>query len=238
MSYINMDHAGWVERNIAAHKRQKPTARDKRNAAERRGWLAAPDQLNPFQRRAFDILGIVGGGIYNAPIGWDGLFWHPRFITCSWRNGFGTFDFADLTLFVFLCHEARVRGHIGPSGPGLLEVALHEREATGPMMKHHPSLDEAIAEWRGSFPADHPIVYRDKPIPEPAKSIDPDQTTAGGVLIPSMAAEQSGEQEAGAMPAASASAAASPALLAPAEPAAVEGGCGHAPEVFSEGGAR
>lgn len=235
MSYIHMDHAGWVESSIAASKRQKPTARDKRNAAQHKGWFAAPDQLNPFQRRAFDILGIIGGGIYNAPIGWDGLIWHPKFIICTWRKGFGTFDFSDLTRFVFLCHEARIRGHIGPSGPGLLEVALHERSADGAFSQRHPNLDEAIAEWRASFPIDHPIVYCDKPIPEPAESFDPVQAATGGVLIPSMVAEQSGEQEAGEMPVASASAAADPALPAPVEPAAVEVGCGQAPETSSEG---
>lgn len=164
MSYINMDHAGWVENNIAASKRQKPTARDKRHAAEHRGWYAAPDKLNPFQRRAFDILGIVGNGIYNAPIGWEGLTWHPQFIICSWRKGFGTFDFNELTHFVFLCHEARIRGHIGWSGPRLLEVALHERAAAGSMSQRHPNLDEALAAWRDVFPADHPLVYRTPPV--------------------------------------------------------------------------
>lgn len=161
MSYVNMDHAAWVESNIAASKRQKPTARDKRHAAEHRGWFAAPDKLTPFQRRAFDILGIVGNGIYNAPIGWDGLMWHPRFIICSWRKGFGTFDFSELTRFVFLCHEARVRGHIGPSGPGLLEVALHERAAKGAYSQRHPGLQEAVNAWRDEFPVNHSIVYRD-----------------------------------------------------------------------------
>lgn len=168
MSYINMDHAGWVESNIAASKRKKPSASDKRKAADGRGWYAAPDTLNPFQRRAFTILGIVGGGIYNAPIGWDGLVWDSRYIICSWRKGFGTFDFSDLTHFVFLCHEARIRGHIGPSGPGLLEVALHERVSLGDMSRRHPNLDEAIAEWRASFPANHSAVYSE---PEPAPEL-------------------------------------------------------------------
>lgn len=154
-----MDHAGWVESNIAASKRQKPTARDRRYAAEHRGWHAAPDKLNPFQRRAFDILGIVGGGIYNAPIGWESLVWHPKFIICSWRNTLGTFDFSNLTSFVFLCHEARIRGHIGWSGPRLLEVALHERAAIGPIRLRHPNLDEAISEFRSWFGAKHPINY-------------------------------------------------------------------------------
>ena len=67
------------------------------------------------------------------------------------------------------------------------------------------------------------------PIPEPADGADPDHVAAGGVLIPSMAAKQSGEFEAGETTTASARAASSPALRAPADPDAVEGGCGHTP---------
>lgn len=158
MSYFNMDHAGWVQRNIAAYKKHKPTAADRRSAAEHKGWFAAPDELNPFQRRAFDILGIVGGGIYNAPIAWRSIVWHPRFIIVKWRNNLATWDFCQLTRFVFLCHEARIRGGIAASMREL-EVALHERVAEGPISLRHPNLDEAVAAWREEFPATHSIIY-------------------------------------------------------------------------------
>lgn len=161
MSYINMDHADWVERNIAASKKTPPNAKERRMASDRRGWHAAPDILNPFQRRAFDILGIVGGGIYNAPICWDGLYWSQRSVIMSWCNGFGTFDFNGLTLFVLLCHEARIRGHISPKSHRCLEVSLHERAATGSMDARHPSLPEMIAGWMKQFPQQHSIRYRD-----------------------------------------------------------------------------
>jgi hypothetical protein len=65
---------------------------------------------------------------------------------------------------------------------------------------------------------------RPERIPEPAESGDPDQNVAGGPLErPSMAAEQSGEQDAGETTEAGASGSSSPALLAPVDPAAVEG---------------
>lgn len=160
MSYINMDHSGWVERNIAASKRQKQTARDKRNAAEHKGWFAAPDQLNPFQCRAFDILGIIGNGIYNAPISWETVYWDRRLVAVSWSHHLGTFDFTALTRFVFLCHEARIRGEISPKGFQHVEIMLSERAAAGGNSQRHPNLDEAIAEWREEFPADHRLIYR------------------------------------------------------------------------------
>ncbi len=72
------------------------------------------------------------------------------------------------------------------------------------------------------------------PSREPAKGYDPDQNATGGVVIPSMAAEQSGESEAGEIDAAGAWASQSLALRALAEPAAVKVGCGQAPEsIFS-----
>lgn len=160
MSYINMDHAGWVERNIAASRKNKPTAKERRMARDRRGWHAAPDALNSFQRRAFDILGIVGSGIYNAPIFWDGLIWAPRYIICSWRNGLGTFDFNELTTFVLLCHETRIRGHISAKTHRHIEIALHERVATGSMGNRHPDINEMLDGWRKVFPQDHSIRYR------------------------------------------------------------------------------
>jgi len=162
MSYVNMDHAGWVQQNIAAAK-PRATKGEKRKAAEHsKGWAAAPDELNEFQTRAINILGIVGGGIYNAPIAWDSVYWRPRTIACSWYKGFGTFDFSEMTRFVFLCHEARIRGHIGPLAPRYLTVTLTERDAEGEMNARHPNLDEALARWREEFPADHSIVYRAK----------------------------------------------------------------------------
>lgn len=160
MSYINMDHAGWVEKNIAASKRHPTKAELRKAKEEHRGWAAAPDTLNDFQRRAFTILGIVGGGIYNAPISWKTLYWQPRVLICAWHKGFGTFDFSDLTRFVFLCHEARIRGYIGPLSHGHLEVILSERKADGSVNERHPSLDEAIAEWCADFPADHSVIFR------------------------------------------------------------------------------
>lgn len=156
-----MDHVGWVERNIAANKRQKATARDKRNAADHKGWFAAPDQLNPFQRRAFSILGIIGNGIYNAPISWDGVYWDKRLIAVGWRNSLGTFDFTALTRFVFLCHEARIRGEISPKGFRHVEITLSERIATGANSQRHPGLQEAVNTWREEFPPDHMVVYRE-----------------------------------------------------------------------------
>lgn len=161
MSYINMDHAAWVQDRINGSK-PRATKGDKRKAQEHScGWAAAPDDLNDFQKRAFNILGIAGGGIYNAPIAWDSLYWRPQAIGCSWRGGLATFDFDALTMFVLLCHEARIRGEVSPLSPSYLRISLHARVADGSVGKRHPDLDEVVADWCAGFPAAHSIVYRE-----------------------------------------------------------------------------
>ena len=159
MSYINMDHAIWVARQIAAHQETKPTAAQRRAMADSKGWHAAPPLLTHFQQRAFDILGIVGNGIYNAPIAWARVTWFPTQVIVPWRNGLGTWDFMELTRLVFLCHQARIRGYIEPGAPRYLNIVLSERSHEGGMARQHPNLDEATAAWLKEMPPDHPIIY-------------------------------------------------------------------------------
>ena len=77
-------------------------------------------------------------------------------------------------------------------------------------------------------------------IPESADGVDPDRNAAGGVLIPSMVEERSGEQEAEQPTTVSAGAPPVAALPAPADPAAVEGANedahSHAPPAVLPGG--
>lgn len=139
------------------------------NVEEFQTWgPAAPEELNDFHKRAFTVLGIVGGGIYNAPFSWDSVYWAPNAIGVSWFKSLATYDFRDLTRFVLLCHEARIRGEISSLAPQYLRIMLHQRGVEGGMARRHPNLEEALAEWRAEFPADHPLVYRD-PIAESAQ---------------------------------------------------------------------
>lgn len=168
MSYNTMDHAGWVERNIAAAK----DIAGKKRRDNTKGWAAAPDKLNDFQAKVMDILGIVGGGIYNAPIAWDAIQWKgwAGGVAVPWRSGnsFATFDSAPLTRFVFLCHEARIRGEIRIHSPNHFLLCFWPRVAEGGVGERHPSLDEAVAGFREYLPADHRIIYRASETEAPA----------------------------------------------------------------------
>jgi hypothetical protein len=160
MGYQNMDHASWVESNIAASKRVATNLKRRTKRSDNtKGFSAAPDTLSEFQAKVFDILGMVGGGIYNAPIAWESIQWGSIGISIPWDQPLATWDFQQLTMLVFLCHEARIRCSIKPHGPRCLLLAFHQREAGDEFSRRHPNLDEAVAAFREYLPEQHRIIH-------------------------------------------------------------------------------
>lgn len=155
MSYAAMDHAQWVSSNILPYQKRKP------------GQPRMPEQLTEFMARVIDICGMVGGGIYNAPINWDKVDfgvhakpgWGRMFV--PWRDGrLATFDGHQLTLLVMLCHEARIRCEVQARSWGHLLLSFHERGHDGGTAARHPGIDEAVAAFRRYLPEDHRVIYR------------------------------------------------------------------------------
>lgn len=152
-TYQFMDHAKWMESNNRALNRQN---------ANRKGFRRLPEELTDFQKRVVDIVGMVGGGIYNAPISTK-VDWEYGYngVAFTWYREMASFDFNQLTLLVFLCHEARIRCQVESAGPKLLRLSFWQRKATGDMAVRHPNLEEAVANFREYLPADHRIIYRE-----------------------------------------------------------------------------
>lgn len=158
MSYVTMDHAGWVEENNrCARKGTKKPRSD-----SRKGPHAAPEKLTVFQATVMDILGMVGGGIYNAPIVWDRVEWGGFGLGVPWRatGGLATFDSDNLTRLVLLCHAARIRCSIRPHGFGHFLLFFTPREEAGRLHVRHPNVEEMVARFRAYLPEDHRITYR------------------------------------------------------------------------------
>jgi hypothetical protein len=163
MSYAHADHAGWVQANIAHGKKTSGKPRRDQYGFVK-GWHGAPDTLTDFQAKVMDILGMVYGGIYNAPIAWDAVQW------CGWGGDaigvpvgdrdLATFDGSALTRLVFLCHEARIRCEVRVNGPRGFLLAFWQRVAEGGTATRHPNIEEAVTAFREYLPADHRIVYR------------------------------------------------------------------------------
>jgi hypothetical protein len=137
--YASFDHAGWVAR----HTGQEPS---------------------PLGSKVADILGIAGGGIYNAPLNHGRVDWtDERVVSVVWQSELATFDAGGLSLLVFLCHEARIRCAIEGCGPRLMRLRFTQRKAEGWHGENHPSLAEAVERFAATFPVDHRIFYRPAP---------------------------------------------------------------------------
>jgi hypothetical protein len=152
-----MDHADWMERQ---HESIRALAKTSKVYA--RKAAALPHVLSDFQKRVVDIMGIVGGGIYNAPVtSWDWDYgWGA--VSVLWKRELTTFDFDSLTALVVLCHEARIRLCINSAGPRMMRLTFWQREADGGLSKRHPNIDEAVAALRRRMPANHRIFYRSR----------------------------------------------------------------------------
>ncbi len=152
-----MDHAGWMESNNQAVNRRNAGRKTRKPPA------VLPEKLTPFQARVIDIVGMVGGGIYNAPIcSAEHIDWHYGFngVSLTWGREMATWDFAQLSMLVFLCHEARIRCSIEAVAPRTMRLSFWQRAHEGDVARRHPSLDEAVKMFREYLPADHRILYR------------------------------------------------------------------------------
>lgn len=137
MSYIEMDHAAWVRANT----RPRQT-------------------LSQLGAKVANIIGIVGGGIYNAPIKVNRVDWSDGYmISVVWRGEMATFDFNQLTWLTLLCHAARIRCSVEGCGPGMLKLGFWQRKPDGGISKRHPSPAEALADFDAALPPDHSVRY-------------------------------------------------------------------------------
>lgn len=162
MSYALIDHAAWVQDRCRAIVRKW----NSRKHASPPPIPLPPRTLNEFQRKVCDILGMAGGGTH-SPINWDRAIWEygdgQTSFACVWQGEMSTWEFSQLTLLVFLCHEARIKLTMTGTGPHLMRLAFHERSDATTMAEGHPSLVQAVRWFRDVYlPKDHRIIYRSK----------------------------------------------------------------------------
>lgn len=151
-TYAEMDHAGWMQNSINAWRKMKG-----------RGRLhpSTPETLNDFQRTVCNIVGIVGGGIYNAPINRTNIDWKYGGVgvAVTWNRELSTFDYQQLTMLVFLCHEARIRCSIEGVSNRYMRICFWQRKDSGGISNRHPNIEEAVKGFREWFTADNPINF-------------------------------------------------------------------------------
>lgn len=84
---------------------------------------------------------------------------NPRFIVLKLNKyhspggGLATFDFDDLTRLVFLAHDLCVRIMLMPCNQQLMDLVFFPRNSRDAgMSARHPTLEEAVRDWRDRNP--------------------------------------------------------------------------------------
>jgi hypothetical protein len=73
--------------------------------------------------------------------------------TISHYGDLSTYDFNTLTRLVFLAHDMCFRAEISQSGPRMVKISIHKRSSRrGSMFERHPTIEEALADWREKHP--------------------------------------------------------------------------------------
>lgn len=114
-------------------------------------WIERGLKVEPSPLGALvaDILGVVYGGIYNAPINHRKVAWaDPLWIEVAAYGSLDTYDGNRLTKLVFLAHALCVRVEVNPCNMKHLKICFSPREREGGTWKRHPTIDQAVAEFR------------------------------------------------------------------------------------------
>jgi hypothetical protein len=117
-------------------------------------WLENTGKtLSPLGEKVAAILGEVYAGIYHIDdevrhkrVEWDNLF----YIEVVVNHTFSTFDSANLTQLVILCHDNCVRLDIGAKAHKYVFLGFSARDGReGSMSQRHPTIEQAIKTIRG-----------------------------------------------------------------------------------------
>ena len=107
--------------------------------------------VSDFGEKVADFLGELFYGIYHLD---DKSLWrvdwsNTRYIEMSfYSGGLSTFDFDELTRLVFLAHHYCIRVSVKPCNFNYLRLVFHPRERNADLYHRHPSLDEAVANFK------------------------------------------------------------------------------------------
>src|SRR5690606_37053952 len=63
-----------------------------------------------------------------------------------------TWDGDALTRLVFMAHDATLRLAIQPASPQYIRLMFHPRKREGSLVERHPTIEDALAQWRTRHP--------------------------------------------------------------------------------------
>jgi hypothetical protein len=123
------------------------------NQSITKGKFTAPE-LTTFHHRCCAILSrAFRTGIYNLPVKWEkaefrGGSYPFTMVTVASHRGLSTWDFDHLTRLVIAAHEECIRVDLEPVSRGYIRIRMHPRQREGGMATRHPTIEQAVADWR------------------------------------------------------------------------------------------
>jgi len=108
-------------------------------------WLRANYDIKPSKLgiEVANVLGLVGCGLYNAPINHKKIDWkNERMIDVVWGQDLSNWDFCNLSVLLVECHRRMLRVTIMPCNFNYLKLRFFLRE------KRHGARHEIIPELR------------------------------------------------------------------------------------------
>jgi hypothetical protein len=102
MSYAHNDHYKWIEENYNI-------------------------TCSPLGKEVANIIGFIGGGIYNAPCNVEKVDWNNNIrIELNWGKSLANYDGQQLTDLVIECHRRMIRVSIEPN-MRYIRMTFHQR---------------------------------------------------------------------------------------------------------------
>lgn len=107
--------------------------------------------ISPLGKSVADLLGELFAGIYHIDtsrlraVDWSN---NDYILISLYVSGFSTFDYDNLTRLVFLAHHLAIRVEVRPCNFQYLRLLFHQRNRSGNYFLHHPTLDQAVANFK------------------------------------------------------------------------------------------
>ena len=127
--YAHLNHAKWLEGHL-------------------RGVT-----ISPIGKKVANLLGYVGGGLYNCPVKLNKVDWsHDFVITIVWSGTMANWDGFALTRLWVLCARLGLRVEIDAAAPGRLEISFWQREGReGGVSERLPDCEALIRDVDDDF---------------------------------------------------------------------------------------
>lgn len=122
-------------------------------------WVAdriGRDLTQPERELVTIICAALRTGPWNIHRDWSIMRSDPYGASITITRDLSTFDGDALTRLVFAAHDRCCRVQVEPSAPNRLRVRVHPRTRDGGIAHRHPTLDQALADWRAQHPEETP----------------------------------------------------------------------------------